>query len=152
MSVFDLLLKIKIDSRAPLLDFDTLYSAVLDELQRCGFSEDDARSAIVGKEDLQIFPLFCAHHFHPVSVSADKDACIDWLVVHCPSGALSDMCAACGECTNPLSQSVCLSSVQAIFLYSLSSIRHVVTCPPGTGAAKAAHSRHVPGPWLAEWS
>jgi hypothetical protein len=49
-----------------------------------------------------LLSIIRSHHFHAGSVSADKDACIDWLVVHCPSGARTDICTAPGSLTHPL--------------------------------------------------
>ena len=46
------------------------------------------------------------------SASTDKDACIDWLVVHCASGAVSPVPTAASVLTHSRPQSVCPSSTR----------------------------------------
>jgi hypothetical protein len=86
------------------------------------------------------------------SFSADKDACIDWLVVHCPSGdALPSRAAVC-SLPNSFFQSDCQSSMQTtLFLLlfgTFSSIKFWI----GTERARAAPWRQVSGLLPAEWS
>ena len=128
-------------------------SAILDELQRCGFSEDDARSAIVGKSYMHYLPIFILNVYLQAAQAPTKTRASIGLwctALQVPPRLSEQLLALSLTCHHrTFACQVCKQSSNS-YMPLMPTI--FFTLCKGTGPAKVAHSRQVPGLRPVEWS